>query len=357
MSKGRLRDLGIKIGKLPTGKFNAITDVNSVLVGHVTIKEEQPDIYRTGVTVIMPRDGLIGKDYAFAGYHSFNGCGEMTGIAWLKETGYLSSPIGITSTYQVGLVRDYFGEYSLENQDKGTYLLPVVAETYDGWLSAFHGKPIHDEQIKAALLSAKTGPVEEGCVGGGTGMICYEFKAGIGTASRLIETSSGTYTIGVLVQANFGMREQLLVDGAPVGKLLNYNRFPGPWQTPPLGGSIIVIIATDAPLLSDHCRRLAQRATIGLAHTGAIGYNSSGDLFLAFATGNHIQEDGNMVIPLTRTLSHDQMNPFFDATVEAVEESILNSLCAAETTHGQQNRVAYAIPPEELVAIWKKYKV
>ena len=348
MSKFRLRQLGITIGSFLPGPLNAITDVPGVLVGHLTLIEDQPHVVRTGITVIVPRDGDIGKDYAFAGFHRFNGCGEMTGIHWLEETGLLSSAIGLTNTLQVGMVRDALSEYSWRYSQHGPYFLPVVAETYDGWLNDLSASSLTHQHVFDVMQSAQPGPVEEGNVGGGTGMICYDFKGGIGTSSRLVETNSGSFTIGALVQANHGDRAQLTVAGVPVGRSIDYAKVPSDWEQPPSFSSIIVILATDAPLLPPQCHRLAQRAVTGLARTGGTGHNTSGDLFLAFATGNHIPARAEGRIPLEGMLPNDQMNPLIDAAAEAVEEAILNALTAAETMTGQEGRIAYALPVDEL---------
>jgi len=351
MTRARLRDLGIQVGSFPTGPNNAITDVPGVQVGHFTLIEDQPTVTRTGITVVLPRDGAIGSDYAFAGFHRYNGCGEMTGIHWLEEIGMLTSAIALTNTHQVGMVHDALAEFSFTHDHYGAFYLPVAAETYDGWLSDMNAMPLKREHVFQAVLSAKSGPVAEGSVGGGTGMICHEFKGGIGTSSRVVTGKSGTYTLGVLVQTNYGDRKALRVDGVPVGMEIGYDRVPGPWQVPPQSGSIIIIIATDAPLLSDQCRRLAQRATNGLARTGGYGHNSSGDLFLAFATGHHIPAQTDEPISLGVMLPNHHLNPFFDAVAEAVEESILNALTAAETMTGYKGRTVYALPLDDLQRI------
>ncbi|MGH8928508.1 MAG: P1 family peptidase, partial [Acidimicrobiia bacterium] len=284
----RLRDFGIAIGRLPTGAFNAITDVEGVLVGHATVIADEPSVVRTGLTMVLPRGKAIWADYAFAGRHSFNGFGEMTGIPWLDESGLLGSPIGLTNTYQVGMVRDTLVAYGVEAGFADGFGLPVVTETDDGWLSDIASFHLTASEVRSALDSAGGGPVAEGNVGGGTGMICHEFKGGIGTSSRVVDLAMHTYTVGVLVQANYGARYDLRIDGVPVGRMIAYDRVPAPWSAERSDGSIIVIIATDAPLLSDQCRRLARRATVGLARVGGVGHDGSGDLFLAFATGNHL---------------------------------------------------------------------
>jgi D-aminopeptidase len=342
MSRPRLRDLGITIGQLPPGPLNAITDVPGVRVGHRTLIEDTPRVARTGVTMVVPRDGAIWEDHAFAGFYSFNGNGEMTGLPWLEESGLLVSPVGITNTHAVGVVRDALVAYAVEKGLIRGFVLPVVAETCDGRLNdidAFHVTAAH---AREALDTARGGPVAEGSVGGGTGMICHGFKAGIGTASRVIESLGDRYTVGVLVQANYGSSSQLRVDGVPVGREL-----ARPGEASRTGGSIIVLIATDAPLLPVQCKRLARRATVGVARVGGVGYNYSGDLFLAFATGNHVPARATGPLPL-QMLPHEQMNPFFDAVAEAVEEAILNSLTAAETMTGFQGHTAPALPLAEV---------
>jgi D-aminopeptidase len=352
----RLRDLGITIGHLPTGTYNAITDVPGVKVGHTTLIYDEPRIARTGVTMILPRGEPFIQNRPFAAYYSFNGNGEMTGLPWIEESGMLTSSIGITNTYQVGIVRDALIELEAQYDNELLWCLPVVAETYDGFLNdigAFHLKPEHVHQ---ALESAQSGPVVEGNIGGGTGMICHGFKGGIGTSSRLVKFASETYTVGVLVQANYGRRELLRVDGVPVGEEITPKIVPLPGQPAKDtgAGSIIVIIATDAPLLPGQCKRLAQRATVGLGRVGGYGHNSSGDIFLAFATGNDIPASSGQLYSL-RMIPQDDINDFLTAVVEATEESILNALCAAETMQGYQGMV-HALPLDELQRVMARYR-
>ena len=244
----RLRDLGITIGEFPTGPFNAITDVKDVLVGHTTIILEEPRIARTGVTIIMPRRGDVWRNPAFAAYHSFNGCGEMTGLLWVEESGQLSHPIALTSTHHVGTVHEALVAYAQEHGHTEHSSLPVVAETWDGWLNDMDGFHLKARHVYAALGGLAGGPVAEGNVGGGTGMICHEFKGGIGTSSRVVETKSGAYTVGALVQANHGSREDFRVGGVPVGRLIDPSETPVPWPEPAESSSIIIVVATDAPL-------------------------------------------------------------------------------------------------------------
>lgn len=355
MTSTRLRDLGITIGRMPTGTHNAITDVPGVLVGHTTIIHDEPRIARTGVTVIVPRDGTIWHDAAFAGSYSFNGNGEMTGLPWLEESGLLGSAIGITNTFSVGTVHEALIAYAMAHGYSESFLLPVVAETYDGWLNDIGAFHVTRDHVYQALDAAQGGLVAEGNVGGGTGMICHEFKGGIGTTSRVVASKSGQYTLGALVQANYGTRALLRVDGVPVGRELSEAHTPSPWRPARDTGSIIVVIATDAPLLAVQCKRLARRATIGLGRVGSVGGNTSGDIFLAFATGNHIPIDATGPCPL-QMLPHDHLNPFFEATAEVVEEAVLNALTAAETMTGYQGHTAYALPLDELQQVMGRYE-
>ena len=342
----RLRELGISIGDLPTGEWNAITDVPGVRVGHATVIRDDPTVARTGVTMIVPRDGEIWTDFAHAGWFNFSGNGEMTGLPWIEETGLLGSPIGITSTHQVGLVRDFLVKAAVETGQVDAFHLPVVAETWDGWLSDADAFPLTEDDARAAYEAASSGPVAEGGVGGGTGMICHEFKGGIGTSSRVVESKAGRHTVGVLVQGNYGRRADLRVDGMAVGQAIGLDDVPSAWEEPPSGGSIIVVAATDAPLLPIQCQRLARRVTVGLGRVGGYGHDSSGDIFLAFSTGNHLPADGE---PWTfEVLPHREMDGLFHAVADATEESILNALCAAETMTGQRGRTAHALPLDRL---------
>ena len=314
---------------------------------------------RTGVTVIVPHD-RIGSEPVFAGCHRLNGNGELTGLEWVRESGQLTTPVAITNTHSVGVVRDALIAAEMRERAEATayWSLPVVGETYDGALSDINGMHVRPEHVFAALDGAAGGPVPEGNVGGGTGMICHGFKAGIGTASRVVETDSGRFTVGALVQANYGAKEALRVEGVPVGRELVQQAAERPTEEAPAepgAGSIIVILATDAPLLPIQCRRLARRATVGLARAGGVGYNYSGDLFLAFATGNSVPI--HPTGPLTlHMLPHAHLNPFFDAAAEAVEEAILNSLTAAETMTGIGGFTAPALPLDEVRAVMRRYR-
>lgn len=355
----RVRELGLSIGRYPTGPYNAITDVSGVRVGHTTLRRDAPAVIRTGVTVILPRDGRVHEDYPAAGFFSFNGIGEMTGLPLIAEWGLLTSPIVLTSTHQVGMAWDALTQYGSRSYGGFAYKLPVVAETYDGVLSDANTFPLTAQDVIAALETAQSGPVEEGGVGGGTGMICYEFKGGIGTSSRLVEVGGAVYTVAALVQANHGTRPQLRMNGIHVGEILSTQVVPSPFQddaeTAPMEqalSSIIGIIATDAPLTSLQCQRLARRGTVGLARTGGVGFNSSGDLFLAFATGNHYPPSGGLHQQVV--LPHHWMDPMIEAAADVVEESILNALTCAETVTGYQNHTAHAIPLDRLEEIVRR---
>jgi len=353
MGRARLRELGISVGLLPTGPLNAITDVAGVRVGHSTIIHDKPSIARTGVTAIWPGGDDTWARAVFAAYHSFNGNGEMTGTIWIDEQGLLASPFCITNTHSVGVVRDALVAYAVKHKVPQDWHLPVTAETYDGWLSDAESFPVTQEHAFAALDNAASGPVSEGNVGGGTGMICHDFKGGIGTASRLVATAGTTFTVGALVQANYGARELLRVDGVPVGREIGLTEVRSARHVPQSEGSIIVVLATDAPLLPIQCKRLARRATSGLAWVGGIGSNGSGDIFLAFATGNRIPRDKPVVD--TRMVAPDQMTPLFQGAAEATEEAILNALTAAETMTGFQGRTVHALPLDPLQAAMRKY--
>lgn len=378
----RARDLGIVIGEGMPGPFNAITDVAGVRVGHATIVEGDGPLVtgrgpvRTGVTVIDPHDGDIWTEPVFAGCHILNGNGDMTGLEWIRETGLLHSPIGITNTHSVGIVRDTLIRHAVHTRDAGSayWSLPVVGETWDGRLSDIAGQHVQPEHTDAALADLRGGPVAEGGVGGGTGMLCHEFKGGIGTASRILPRGMGGWTVGVLVQANYGRRGLLRIDGVPVGREIPVTEVPSPWGQPRPGiafdeglaptsvrdGSIIIVVATDAPLLPLQCSRLAQRAGLGLARTGGLGATSSGDLFIAFATGNRGMPAGEVPPELDgvmalRALVDTALDPLFEATVEATEEAIVNALVAAETMVGRDGITAHRLPHDRLVEVMRRY--
>jgi D-aminopeptidase len=363
--RSRARELGIMIGDLAPGRWNAITDVPGVRVGHTTlISGDGPLVVgdgpvRTGVTVIIPRDDLYG-DPVFAGYHQLNGSGEMTGIAWIEEAGLLATPIAITNTHSVGVVRDALIAYDLARwQGDGVmpWRLPVVTETSDLLLNDMNGFHVKPEHVFSALDEAKSGPVAEGCVGGGTGMNCHEFKGGTGTSSRVLASTDGGWTVGVLVQANYGWRSHLHIDGVPVGREIPLSEVPSPRMVPARDdGSIVVIIGTDAPLLPSQCKRLAQRATIGVARVGGNGDNGSGDLFLAFATGNHGVDprDGSPAVDV-RMIPNNAMSRLFEAAADATQEAIVNALCMATTMTGANGRTSHAIPLDRLQAVMRKH--
>jgi D-aminopeptidase len=354
----RARDLGITLGELPTGRLNAITDVAGVRVGHATLI--RGDDVRTGVTVVLPHAGDPGIEPVFAGAHTLNGNGEMTGLEWIREVGTLATAIGLTNTHSVGIVHHALVGASVRNAphaDHPRWSLPVVAETWDGYLNDIDGQHVTEEDVQVALSAAHDGPVEEGNVGGGTGMKAYGFKAGIGTASRVVGEEHGSFTVGALVQANHGTRERLMVDGVPVGREIPRTEVPGPDRDAQGGGSIIVILATDAPLLPHQCRRLAQRATIGVARTGGGGEHDSGDIFLAFATGNRnlrAEDQADAVTRDIRMLDDDHITALFWGAIEATEEAIVNALLAAETMSG--NGVTFhALPADRLLEILRRY--
>jgi D-aminopeptidase len=350
-------DLGIRVGTLEPGPLNAITDVPGVRVGHTTLIEGAS--VRTGVTVIQPHDGDPGVDPVYAGCHRLNGNGELTGLEWVRESGLLTTPIGITNTHSVGVVRDAIVESSVRSSPRyeHAWSLPVVGETWDGTLNDTNGFHVRAEHVHAALEAASGGPVEQGNVGGGTGMICHEFKGGIGTGSRIVETPFGRFVVGVLVQANYGWRPKLSIDGVPVGRELGYDRVPAPPDDDdpdPEQGSIIGIVATDAPLLPLACQRLALRAGLGMARCGGAGSDSSGDLFLAFATGNRGLGPGTGLHSV-RSVPNGQLTAFFYATIEATEEAIVGALLSAETMTGHHGTV-YALPHDDLVEIWRRHR-
>jgi D-aminopeptidase len=383
----RARDLGIRFGLGRPGPHNAITDVAGVTVGHTTlIRGDGPLItgegpVRTGVTVICPRGTADWREPVFAGCHRLNGNGELTGLEWVRESGLLTTPIAITNTHSVGVVRDALVEATIRRDPSdAAWSLPVVGETYDGLLNDLNGFHIRAEHVHEALESASGGPVEEGAVGGGTGMICHEFKGGIGTASRVLDAEFGGFTVGALVQANYGRRPWLRVDGVRVGEAIPVSEVPSPWdhpaakprpasaepsagstarRAPPAGsGSIIVVVGTDAPLLPHQCERLAQRAGLGIARMGGTGGHTSGDLFIAFATGNRlpiglgVDDDptgrGTYAVRAAGDIVIDRL---FDGVIESTEEAIVNALVAAETVTGRDGITAYALPHDRLRSI------
>jgi D-aminopeptidase len=348
----RARDLGIPFDFGSPGRWNAITDVPGVEVGHVTLIEG--DSVRTGVTAVLPRGkGEGSRDLCFGGFFSLNGNGEMTGTEWLEESGLLEGPVMITNTNSVGVVRDAVIGYAARRWGPGGYQeiwsLPVVAETWDGHLNDIYGMHVKAEHAVRAIDGASGGPVAEGNVGGGTGMVCYEFKGGIGTASRALPAPAGGYTVGVLVQANFGLRHQLRIAGLPVGRELReglvYSKDTG---------SIIIVVATDAPLLSHQLKRLARRAALGLARTGSVAGNSSGDLFVAFSTANP-KAAGKEGLASLQMLPNDRMGPLFEAAVGATEEAIVNALVAGRTMRGHEGHEVLGLPHEKVRDILRRH--
>ena len=350
----RARGLGVPFEGTP-GLLNAITDVVGVEVGHSTIISGTGPLragegpVRTGVTAILPR-GRGSTQPVFAGWFSLNGNGEMTGTTWVEESGWLEGPVMITNTHSVGVVRDAVITWQLrQGPTAQPWSLPVVAETWDGYLNDINGFYVKERHVFEALDSARSGAMAEGNVGGGTGMVCHEFKGGIGTASRRLPEKAGGYTVGVLVQCNYGLRRQLRVAGAPVGpEILDelvYSR-----ET----GSIIIVVATDAPVLPHQLKRLARRAALGLARNGSIAGNGSGDIFIAFSTANGSAETAAEVAEL-KMLSNERLNPLFEATVQATEEAVINALVAAETMTGVDNHKVIALPHERLRAVLRKY--
>ena len=366
----RARDLGIVIGQHETGRHNAITDVAGVRVGHATLVDGEVGGFgssagagdgpvRTGVTVVVPHDD-IWDEPVFAGTHRLNGSGEMTGLEWIRETGELTSPIALTNTHSVGVVRDALVRAQVRRRGEGTYwCLPVVGETYDGLLNDINGHHVREEHVEQALAAAAGGPVAEGNVGGGTGMICHDFKGGVGTASRRALGGGRPYTVGVLVQANYGRRERLRINGVPVGERIGADLVPLPQRPATLergSGSIIVVVATDAPLLPHQCTRLAQRAGLAVGRMGGTGEQYSGDLFLGFSTANRglppytwddDQDTGRPEIDV-RMLAPQLQTLLFDLTIEATEEAIVNAMVAAQTMTGRAGVTAHALDHELL---------
>jgi D-aminopeptidase len=367
----RGRELGIEVGTGRPGRENAITDVAGVRVGFTTLIEGEGPLVvgqgpvRTGVTVIVPRDGNVSEQPLFAGAHRLNGNGELTGLEWIRESGMLMSPIALTNTHSVGVVHDALVSITArERSDPGQdfWSLPVAGETWDGLLNDINGMHVRAEHVIAAYDAAAGGPVAEGNVGSGTGMICHEFKGGIGTASRMLAQAAGGFTVGVLVQANHGRRERLAVNGAPVGAAVDFGAIPSPYggNAGAGAGSIIVIVATDAPLLPGQCTRLAQRASFGIARTGGVGEHWSGDLLLAFSTANRALPASTIGAPTPLTVSVEMLadahlEPLFDAVVEATEEAILNALLGAETMTGRDGVTAYALDPGRLLEVLERH--
>jgi len=364
--KPRARDIGVQFDGTP-GKYNAITDVKGVEVGHSTIIAGSgknvlgKGPIRTGVTAIFPR----GKKFnpVYANWYSLNGNGEMTGTTWITESGFLETPIMITNTNSVGVVRDavlkWFVDTNWYGDDQWWYTYPVVGETYDGFLNDIYGFHVQEKHVYEAIKNAKPGRVVEGNVGGGTGMLTLGFKGGIGTASRKVKIDKKNYIVGALVQSNFGSKKNLTISGVPVGKELK-DTLNLEFNAPPSNqrqegdGSIIVIVATDAPLLPHQLKRIAHRIPIGIGLVGGRGSNGSGDIFLTFSTANPKAFNRKNTRPII-TFPNDRITPLFEATAQAVEESIINAMIAAETMDGINNNKAYALPHDRLVEVLKKY--
>jgi L-aminopeptidase/D-esterase-like protein len=375
----RARDLGVPFDGTP-GPLNAITDVPGVEVGQATIISGSGPLVvgkgpvRTGVTAILPR-GKASGDPVMAGWFTLNGNGEMTGTTWIEESGFLGGPVMITNTHSVGVVHDAVIEWLVRHRFDFDWSLPVVAETWDGSLNDINGFHVTKQHTFAALDSARGGPVVEGNVGGGTGMVCHQFKGGIGTASRRFTIEDKTYALGVLVQCNYGLRRLLRVAGVPVGAeigdqlpcydargpLPTQERYPRCAATPgPAGmepdevGSIIVVVATDAPLLPHQLKRVATRVPLGIGRMGGLGGNSSGDIFVAFSTAN-ANAAAARGHPTVTFIPNDEINPVFEATVQATEEAIVNALVAAETMNGANDLKVTALPHDRLRNVLRRY--
>jgi D-aminopeptidase len=363
-AKPRARDLGVPFDGTP-GPLNAITDVPGVIVGHTTLISGEGKLQvgkgpiRTGVTAVLPRGKDSMNSPVFAGWWSLNGNGEMTGTTWVEESGFLEGPVMITNTHSVGVVRDAVIQWRVAHgQPDPTgywWSLPVVAETWDGWLNDINGFHVKPEHAFHAIDSAHGGAVEEGAVGGGTGMVCNGFKGGIGTSSRKLDEKIGGYTVGVLVQCNYGSRNNLRIAGIPVGREISADDpYAGAAFVHDDHGSIIVVVATDAPLVAHQLKRLARRVSLGLGRDGSISGNGSGDIFIAFSTANPGAAAADHVVDL-KMLPNDKLEPVFSATVQATEEAIINAMVAAETMTGIENHRVRALPHDQLRAILKKY--
>jgi D-aminopeptidase len=362
--KPRARDIGIPF-EGQTGKNNAITDVAGVEVGYSTIVSGQgknslgKGPVRTGVTAILPRGR--NNNPVYANWYTLNGNGEMTGTTWITESGFLEGPVMITNTNSVGVVRDAVLKWYVEKgwyKEDFWYTYPVVAETYDGFLNDIYGFHVKEANAFEALNSAAGGSIKEGNIGGGTGMMCLGFKGGTGTASRVFKIKDTSYTLGVLVQSNFGGKRNFNIAGVPVGQelkdTLNYEFKAPPAYRKDGDGSIIVVVATDAPLLPHQLKRIAARVPIGVGKVGGRGENSSGDIFIAFSTANPTAFS-RAETKQVETISNDQINPLFDATVQAVEEAIINAMVAAETMEGVNGNKAYALPHKKVISVLRKY--
>jgi D-aminopeptidase len=362
--KERARDLGVPFDGTP-GPLNAITDVEGVLVGHTTLITGSGKLVvgkgpvRTGVTAVLPRGTASMDRFSFAGWYSQNGNGEMTGTTWVEESGFLEGPVMITNTHSVGVVRDAVIAWRVAHGPAGPdddwWSLPVVAETWDGWLNDINGFHVKPEHALHAIDSAHSGPVEEGAVGGGTGMVCNGFKGGIGTSSRTLSAKDGGYVVGVLVQCNYGRRQNLRIAGIPVGREIE-GEDPYAWLPSDAAelGSIIVVVATNAPLLPHQLKRIARRVSLGIGRTGSIASNGSGDIFIAFSTANPGASDVGHLIDL-KMVPNLSLDPLFAATVQATEEAIVNAMVAATDMTGINDHHVRALPHDQLRAVLAKY--
>ena len=362
--KPRARDLGVPFDGAP-GPLNAITDVSGVAVGFTTLISGEGKLQvgkgpvRTGVTAILPRGKDSMNNPVFAGWWSLNGNGEMTGTTWVEESGFLEGPVMITNTHSVGVVRDAVIQWRVNHgQPDPTgywWSLPVVAETWDGWLNDINGFHVKPEDAFHAMDTAASGPITEGNVGGGTGMICNGYKGGTGTSSRKLTEKDGAYTVGVLVQCNYGSRQNLRIAGIPVGREIPASDASAFLPSDIADrGSIIVVVATDAPLVSHQLKRLARRVSLGLGRNGSISGNGSGDIFIAFSTANSGADAADHVVDL-KMVPNEKLDPVFAATTQAVEEAVINAMVAAESMTGIENHQVTAIPHDQLRAILKKY--
>jgi len=378
----RARELGLRIGLLAPGEHDAITDVPGVLVGHTTlIAGDGPLVVgtgpvRTGVTIVVPHEDHLWTEPVFAGCHRLNGNGELTGLEWVRESGMLGGVIGITNTHSVGVVRDALVAHAArDNRGQGVFWsLPVVGETYDGALNDIDGHHVRIEHVDAALAAASRGPVAEGNVGGGTGMILHEFKGGIGSASRRVGDADGGWTVGALVQANYGSRALLRVDGVPVGAAIPASEVPSAWNqvegldagggaTPgtagrhgPGGGSIIVVLATDAPLLSIQLSRICKRAALGIGRCGSYAAHGSGEIVIGFSTANRVSRESTDRLHKLEFLPDEALGAHYEAVIEATEEAIINSLCMAADMVGQGGNTAPGLPLDKVLELMKKYR-
>ena len=363
-AKPRARDLGVPFDGTP-GPLNAITDVSGVTVGHTTLISGEGRLQvgkgpvRTGVTAVLPRGKDSMTNSVFAGWWSLNGNGEMTGTTWVEESGFLEGPVMITNTHSVGVVRDAVIQWRVNHAQPDPnsewWSLPVVAETWDGWLNDINGFHVKPEHALRAIDTAASGPVQEGNFGGGTGMVCNGFKGGIGTASRKLDSKDGGYTVGILVQCNYGTKDNLRIAGILVGREIVSNvPYAGTSFADDDHGSIIVIVATDAPLVAHQLKRLARRVSLGLGRNGSVSGNGSGDIFIAFSTANPGAAAEDHVVDL-KMLPNDKLGPAFAATVQATEEAIINAMVAAETMTGIENHKVIALPHDKLREVLKKY--